>query len=100
MSGMEAEGDGCSIRGTQTAMGAEDEDFRASNFCGSQPIPAFWLKPNRLPEGAVSSISAEMGSRPCGPGAWVATSFNLRVLVSRTDAREIVGMGISCQGQL
>jgi hypothetical protein len=48
----------------------------------------------------VSSISAVMGSRPRGPGAWVATSSSLRVLVSRTDARVMVGMGVSCQGQL
>ena len=67
-----------------------------SNFFGSQPMPAFWLRPKRLPEGAVSSISGVMGSRPRGPGAWVATSSSLRVLVSRTDAREMVGMGVSC----
>jgi hypothetical protein len=63
-------------------------------------MPAFWVKPKRLPEGAVSSISGVMGSRPRGPGAWVATSSSLRLLVSRTDAREMVGMEVSYLGQL
>ena len=43
----------------------------------------------------MSSISAVMGRRPLGPGAWVATSSSLRVVFSRTEDREIVGMGIS-----
>ncbi len=68
------------------------------SFCGSQPMPAFWLRPKRLPEGAVSSISGVMGSWPRGPGAWVATSSSLRSVVSRTEARVMVGMGVSCSG--
>ncbi len=71
-----------------------------SSFCGSQPMPAFWLRPKRLPEGAVSSISGVMGSRPRGPGAWVATSSSLSVVVSRTEARVMVGMGFSCSGSI
>jgi hypothetical protein len=58
-------------------------------------MPAFWLSPKRLPEGAVSSISGVIGSRPRGPGAWVATSSSLSVVVSRTEARVMVGMGVS-----
>ncbi len=101
VAGMKAERDGGSVGSAQAAVGAEDEDFRArASFCGSQPMPAFWLRPKRLPEGAVSSISGVMGSRPRGPGAWVATSSSLRVVVSRTEVREMVGMGFSCQGQL
>jgi putative transposase len=58
-------------------------------------MPAFWLRPKRLPEGALSSISGVMGRKPDGPGAWVATWSSLRVVVSSTDDREMVGMGVS-----
>jgi hypothetical protein len=58
-------------------------------------MPAFWLNPKRLPEGAVSSISGVMGNKPRGPGAWVDTSSSLRAVFSRTDAREMAGMVVS-----
>src|ERR1035441_5444158 len=57
---------------------------------GSQPMPAFWLSPKRLPEGWVSSISAESGREPDGPGAWDSTLGKLGD--SRTDASEIVSI--------
>ena len=38
---------------------------------GSQPMPAFWVSPNRSPLGRFSSISSVSGSAPAGPGAFV-----------------------------
>ncbi len=64
----------------------------SSSRAGSQPIPAFWLKPKRLPEGSVSSISAVSGSAPSGPAACVATRSNPASSVSNTDATEIAAM--------
>jgi hypothetical protein len=52
-------------------------------------MPTFWLRPNRLPDGWVRSISAVMGSKPDGPGACVATAFNAKSELSRTDVRDI-----------
>src|SRR6185437_5421988 len=57
----------------------------SSTRAGSQPMPAFCVSPNRLPEGALRSISAVMGSAPCGPRAWVATAYRLLPADSRTD---------------
>ncbi len=61
----------------------------SSRRSGSQPMPAFWLRPKRLPLGWVSSISAESGNAPCGPGAWVATRSRPGVSDSSTDWNEI-----------
>src|SRR5688572_4480047 len=44
----------------------------------SQPMPAFWLQPNRSPDGRSRSISAVNGSAPDGPGTRVATSNSAR----------------------
>src|ERR1035438_2700215 len=67
----------------------------------SQPMPAFWLRPNRFPEGAVSSISADSGSIPAGPAAWVATPLKAASCGSRIDVSEIGSMAellpITCQ---
>src|SRR5687767_14070576 len=41
---------------------------------GVQPIPAFWLHPNKWPDGRVRSISGVRGSAPCGPVVRVRTS--------------------------
>ena len=46
----------------------------SSSRLGSQPIPAFCVKPNRFPDGCVSSISADNGNIPAGPVARVVTS--------------------------
>ena len=56
---------------------------------GSQPMPAFWLKPNKFPDGAVSSISADSGSAPAGPAAWVVTSCDTVAGDSNTDCNEM-----------
>jgi hypothetical protein len=41
---------------------------------GSQPIPAFMVRPKTSPLGHSSSISGVSGSRPAGPVAFVSTS--------------------------
>src|SRR4029077_13611224 len=41
---------------------------------GFHPIPAFWLHPNRSPDGRFSSISAVIGNDPWGPAAFERTS--------------------------
>jgi len=64
----------------------------SSRCAGFQPMPAFWLRPKRLPEGWVSSISGERGREPCGPGAWVVTAPKSKPWVSRMDAAGSVGM--------
>ena len=100
VAGVKTERDRRRRRRAQAAVRAENEEFGIEKACGSQPMPAFWVRPKRLPEGSLSSISAVRGRTPAGPGECVATSSSLRVLVSRTEEREMVGMGVSCQGQL
>ena len=53
----------------------------------SQPIPAFWLRPNRSPEGQSRSIASVSGSAPAGPSAFVFTSPQTSSGESRTDCR-------------
>jgi hypothetical protein len=50
-------------------------------------MPTFWLRPKRLPEDWVRSISAVMGRAPEGPGAWVATALSAKSALSRTEVR-------------
>ena len=50
------------------------ENGSRSTSRGVQPIPAFWLSPNRSPEGQWRSISSVSGSVPAGPSAFVITS--------------------------
>src|SRR5437868_8811340 len=52
---------------------------------GVQPMPAFWLRPNRSPEGQFRSISSVSGKVPWGPSALVFTSFQLRSAESRSS---------------
>ena len=42
--------------------------------CRSQPMPAFWVRPNRSPEGQERSISSVSGRVPEGPSEAVRTS--------------------------
>jgi hypothetical protein len=58
-------------------------------WAGFQPMPTFWLRPKRLPEGWVRSISAVMGRAPEGPVAWVATAESSKPGLSRTDVRDM-----------
>jgi len=60
---------------------------------GSQPMPAFWLRPKMSPEGWVRSISGVMGSEPSGPGAWVRTVPGSKLGDSRTEVK-VMGLGI------
>ena len=58
-------------------------------------MPAFCVKPKRLPEGSVSSISAVSGSAPAGPGACVATRSRRASSVSSIELRGMSLMGKS-----
>jgi len=57
-------------------------------------MPAFWVRPKRLPEGWVRSMSAVMGRLPWGPGAWVCAAAKRAGSVSRTCAVEMEGVVI------
>ena len=39
-----------------------------------QPIPAFWTRPKRSPDGQSRSISSVSGNDPAGPRALVVTA--------------------------
>src|SRR5580692_839366 len=60
-------------------------------------MPAFWVRPKRLPEGSASNISGVSGSAPAGPRACVATRSRPDASASgpepSTEAREMVAMG-------
>src|SRR5688572_15982613 len=52
---------------------------------GFQPMPTFWVRPNRSPLGRSSNISGVSGRRPSGPGALVRT-WKIRSSVFSTSA--------------
>ena len=60
---------------------------------GSQPMPAFWERPKRLPEGCVSNISAVIGSEPSGPWLCVFVSRKTVPSLSRTRSTGIEFIG-------
>ena len=89
VAGVEAERDGSAVGGAEAAVRAEDEELGVEDV-GRVPTHAdVLLRPKRLPEGWVSSISAVMGRTPEGPGAWVATALRAKSALSRTEVRDI-----------
>src|ERR1035438_6875648 len=62
------------------------------SLAGSQPMPALWVKPKRLPDGSLSSISAVSGRTPAGPDECVDTRQRSWSAVSKTDVREGVAI--------
>lgn len=59
-------------------------------------MPAFCVRPKRFPEGSVSSISAESGNAPAGPGAWVVVAHHAAAGDSNTESNEISMASRSC----
>ena len=51
MTGVKAESDRLAVLSAQTTMRAKDKELRAEQAIRIQPMPAFWLKPKRFPEG-------------------------------------------------
>src|ERR1700679_3688760 len=62
----------------------------SSKRAGAQPMPAFWLRPKRFPEGCWISISGLNGSAPELPGACVRTEAKSVAGLSRTETTETV----------
>src|SRR6267142_2243545 len=60
---------------------------------GSQPMPAFWVRPKMSPLGLSRSCSAVIGSAPCGPAPAVTTSNAVGSEVSRSSSAGEVFIG-------
>jgi hypothetical protein len=97
---VESEGNWLTVLGAQTAMRAENQKLGIERAIGGQPMPAFWIRPKRLPDGSVSSISAESGNSPAGPAACVATLRRLGSEVSSIEVNVVVAMGVPFPSQV
>ena len=72
VAGVIAQRDRAAVRRAKPAGGAEDQEFLAAELLRVQPMPTFWLQPNRSPLGAFRSSSSVKGRLPAGPRPWFA----------------------------
>ena len=89
MAGVKTESDGFAVVGANTSVRAEQQNLGPDRASGSHPMPTFWLRPKRFPDGHCISISGVVGRLPAGPRACVVTDCSSAAsCVSSTEARE------------
>ena len=88
VAGVVAERDRRAVRRAEAALGARGSGTPGGRARrGFQPMPTFWVQPNRSPLGASRSISAVSGRLPAGPAPIVWTSRSPAVAERRRSRR-------------